>query len=352
MRYGLPPTVDRAFRRTIIKSVNHMETAVSKFISFRQFLEKSTLYQPFEIEELLETARPDSLGPNRWPKVIQIECAECCEIQPHQAVNREGTGRHAKGYSVPVEPNALGGRLRRGVIHPILQIRERGSTTSSSTDWMRIQASDADVDLEIEYGSGAGFLFYQCPACDTETSFAIEYDGPELVLFGRWPTNRPRPDEMVDKYLSEEDRTLYQTALLCMEHGAGIGAAAYFRRIVENLIHRLLRDIREYDLADDMDELEDDEISELLKTGTGKEKCEAAKKVLPESTTIGGHNPLHVLYATLSGDIHAGTDPDALENAADIQKVLDFLIEEVEFKRQRREKYGTALGTQAREIKD
>lgn len=298
-------------------------------ISYREFLKKSELYRPFKITEMeleLLTAEldeavnlpfgdnPDEVLHQRWPKKIGLHCFDCEREQPHAERNS------------PQETKSP--PLRAEVINPV-------------------KAWDAQWDIPtVCLGTGTGLLFYGCTGCETTTTFAIHYNEDVFQLFGRWPNRRPSPADRVDGYLSDEQRELYCKALICKREGYGIAAAAYFRRIVENVLYDLLTDILEFGIAEDMDDIDDEEIERCLRQGKqvrGKEKYNIAVKILPEDTRIGGHNPLGGLYRTLSEDIHASTDEEACDRADEIQTVLDFVIEEIEHEKRRREKYGDAL---------
>lgn len=309
-------------------------------LSLSEFLERGELYTEYKISNfsmsvLTETAQladhgrydrkePEQALEELHPDKISIYCTTCQREQVHLDSNL------AEAFNV--DHGLSRGRWKIGVPKPVLY------------------EELPDQKFRVYHADGAGIFRYECAKCETVVKFTVTHRGSKMRLIGKWPSEHPAPDEKVAQYLSKEEREFYKKALLCREHGVGIGASAYLRRIVENLIHRLLKDMREYGVAEDMEELDDDEIARRLKEGRGKEKCAAAKTVLPEDTTFGGHNPLQVLYGTLSGDLHANSDDEALDHADEIRLMLDYLIKRIETEREAREEYQKTLGKQSKEM--
>ncbi|MFA9476940.1 hypothetical protein ACERK3_01410 [Phycisphaerales bacterium AB-hyl4] len=107
----------------------------------------------------------------------------------------------------------------------------------------------------------------------------------------------------------------------------GVGAYAYYRRIVEaqrgRLFDRMIKVTRLKPGADDL-------VKELeaAKQETQFEKSiRGIKHALPDSLLINGHNPLLLLHNALSEGLHAESDEDCLSLAHDIRVVLTAVAE-------------------------
>jgi hypothetical protein len=111
--------------------------------------------------------------------------------------------------------------------------------------------------------------------------------------------------------------------------GLGIGAFAYYRRVVENQKGRIIEQIAE--VATRLGAK-----GEILTTFEKASKetqfssaIEAVKDSIPQSLMINGHNPLTLLHGALSEGIHAQTDEDCLEIATSIRVVLTELADRI-----------------------
>ncbi|MGA2853350.1 MAG: hypothetical protein ABSE90_04395, partial [Verrucomicrobiota bacterium] len=114
----------------------------------------------------------------------------------------------------------------------------------------------------------------------------------------------------------------------CESQGYGIGAYAYYRRIVETIIDQLLESVM--DLVPDVDKPR--YLAALQKTKqtiVAKEKIELVKDLLPEILRPSGQNPLGLLHDFLSGGLHIGSEEECLENAQQIREVLVFLVNQI-----------------------
>ena len=122
---------------------------------------------------------------------------------------------------------------------------------------------------------------------------------------------------------------LYKNGRVCEAHGYGIGAFAYYRRLVDNVISRLLDEI--VDLVTEEDK--ENYLAGLQKVKNEKlaeDKIRVAKDLLPQSLKLAGLNPLSTLYDALSAYLHAQTDSECLEIAVTIRTVFDALVVQIE----------------------
>ena len=109
-------------------------------------------------------------------------------------------------------------------------------------------------------------------------------------------------------------------------------AYAYYRRIIENLIDKLL------DMVPDLLDGSDKEqylkaLEETKHNINASEKIDLVKDLLPESLRPGGVNPLSALHQSLSEGLHAKSDDECIELATSIRLVLTYLVEQIAQKR-------------------
>lgn len=178
-----------------------------------------------------------------------------------------------------------------------------------------------------------------CQSCKTKIDFLIkstsnkrfeERDkGIDIYIqkVGQFPPYEIEPEAVLQKYLTEEDIGNYKKALTTLSVSFGIGSYAYFRRIIENEIKRIIKDISELEF-DGVDNVRsaykifesDHQMSKLI---------DAINKYLPGSLKELDDNPIRLLYEQLSGGIHQFSEEDCVEKAKYIDILLKFVIKKV-----------------------
>lgn len=187
--------------------------------------------------------------------------------------------------------------------------------------------------IDINASQNYEFISYTCRDCrSTQKTFAlvIQQDNLDIVAMklGEYPPFSSPISSRIQKLLSTSDLDLYRKGCRAESQGLGIGAATYFRRIVEEQWQRLVTEIRTaseqlgvqdlsiYDAA-----LEETQFSTAVRMLKGK---------VPEKLLIlNGENPLTLLYRPLSKQLHGMTDHECLQQAADIRIVLTALLENI-----------------------
>lgn len=125
------------------------------------------------------------------------------------------------------------------------------------------------------------------------------------------------------------DRELFIKGRRAENQGLGIGAFAYYRRVIENQKDRIFDEIIRVckRLKADPSTISD---LELAKQETQFSKAvESVKHGLPQALLVNGHNPLSLLHSALSEGLHAQTDETCLELATSIRLVLGDFTERV-----------------------
>ena len=187
-------------------------------------------------------------------------------------------------------------------------------------------------------GIGRGryhFIRYQCRDCGiTEKTIALLVEHSEdssdakVMKLGEFPPFSAPISSRIQKLLSESDLELYRKGVRAEAQGLGIGAATYFRRIVEGQWRRLVQEIRQAAKQLGVEDLS--VYDAALKEKQFSRAVKRLKDVIPEKLLIlDGQNPLTLLHAPLSQQLHGLADEECLQQAADIRSVLTVLLENI-----------------------
>jgi hypothetical protein len=179
------------------------------------------------------------------------------------------------------------------------------------------------------------FLTYSCKNCNQlEKTFAVlgtqaagTSDGTAYKLGENPPFGLPTPSKVIA--LIGPDRELFLMGRRAENDGLGIGAFAYYRRVVENQSTRIIGEIEKA-------------AKRLGVTSESIQLFEKAKKEvqfskaidvisdgIPPALLIRTHNPLKLLHSALSKGLHAHGDDECLEIATSIRLVLSELAERI-----------------------
>lgn len=94
-------------------------------------------------------------------------------------------------------------------------------------------------------------------------------------------------------------------------HGYGIGALAYFRRIIEGTTGKLLELLADAMEAGGEPASDVEAVRELITAKAPFDtKMEQAAKMIPRALRPGGANPFQTMFDILSGGLHADTDEE------------------------------------------
>ena len=175
---------------------------------------------------------------------------------------------------------------------------------------------------------------YKCSNCmKTEKTYFIALKSDQkkkengyAYKFGEMPPFGPRtPSKLIS--LIGPDIEEFLKGRNCESQGLGIGAYAYYRRVVENQKNRILDEIIR--AASKLSA--DDKTISALESAKGEKQFSKAvnlvKEAIPQALLISGQNPLTLLYAALSEGLHTSSDDKCLDAAHDIRIVLAELAE-------------------------
>lgn len=172
--------------------------------------------------------------------------------------------------------------------------------------------------------------YFECARCGKyRLRFAIllAHDLDSIMKIGQFPSWKEPISNDLRKSLGEFVDN-YEKGLACESQSYGIGAYAYYRRMVEDLIQKLLDDIAKLVEGD-----EDSDFAEKVEAAKhsrrADEKIEIVKESLPVILRPGGVNPLSIIHSTLSEGLHSKSDEECLLLALQVRESLTFLVEEV-----------------------
>ena len=197
----------------------------------------------------------------------------------------------------------------------------------------RFEPLDENVGIPFSSRKGFDFIKYQCRDCRSAfRTFAVllirsNNTDVEVMKLGEYPPFSAPISSRIQKLLSESDLDLYRKGVRAEGQGLGIGAATYFRRVVDGQWQHLVTKIRDAAerLGEDLRVYDD-----ALKEKQFSKAVEMLKGAIPAKLLlVGGENPLTLLYQPLSRQLHKLTDEECLREAADIRIVLTSLLENI-----------------------
>jgi len=181
------------------------------------------------------------------------------------------------------------------------------------------------------------FLKFLCRNCGTRIyRFSILLkalrDVPmgQAMKFAQIPAFGPQTPARLLR-LVQPDRELLLQGRRSEVRGLGIGAFAYYRRVVENQRNRIIQNIAKavkvVGSTPEIDQLFEDALGQYQFS----KSIEMLKNVIPQALLINGENPLTLLHSALSNGLHDPemTDQHCLELAQSIRIVLTELAERV-----------------------
>lgn len=178
-----------------------------------------------------------------------------------------------------------------------------------------------------------------CQSCKASIDFLIrtisdkEWDrrNEGLTIYlqkvGQYPAYDISLNNNLKKYLSEEDQIIYKKALTCLSISYGIGSYAYFRRIIENEIKKIIKDISELEF-DGVQNVRD-AFFDYQKDFQMSKLIDVINKHLPLSLKELGDNPIRLLYEQLSGGIHGFTDEECVKKSVSIDILINYVVKKI-----------------------
>src|SRR5260370_10512146 len=175
-----------------------------------------------------------------------------------------------------------------------------------------------------EYWTGV----YMCVLCEKEyIRFYLHHDREnlELMKVGQHPEPSIAIPKPLEKSLTHSAQH-YRKGLICFNQGYGIGAVAYFRRVVEEHTNELIDVVAELARANGTAEKEVHPILAAKSERTYDKRLEVASQMIPASLRPGGVNPLGRLHGLLSEALHVQAEDTALKTAEEMRDIIDHVF--------------------------
>ncbi|MDJ0984050.1 MAG: hypothetical protein QNJ26_00805 [Desulfobacterales bacterium] len=179
------------------------------------------------------------------------------------------------------------------------------------------------------------FLHYSCANCRTHSKiFAImarwnaDHDEGEAIKVGEWPPFGPKVSPRVISILGE-NKDLFLMGRRSEIQGLGIGALAYYKRVIRNqkvhIFDEIIRVMRRSGSSDSKIE----KLKSAKKEKHFKDAVALISDAMPQALLINGYNPLALLDQAISKGSYVHNDADALKLATALRRILSELAERV-----------------------
>jgi hypothetical protein len=146
-----------------------------------------------------------------------------------------------------------------------------------------------------------------------------------LQIWEQPPYGPPTPARLIR--LFGKDRDIFLKGRQCENHGLGIGAFVYYRRVLEShknqILNEIIRVSKKIGAAAEMLSTLEAAVTEI----SFSKALDSVKTAIPESLLVNGQNPLTLLHSALSEGLHEQTDESCLELAHAVRVVLVELAE-------------------------
>ena len=196
--------------------------------------------------------------------------------------------------------------------------------------------------------TGTSYFEFTCVSCrKAKREYLVEQIVGEEIIgiqkYGERPRKPLTRDRVLQRFL-KDDLKNYEKAIVCLSHEYGVAAFAYFRRVIENNINRLLDLVQEDAQSSTSGAEIISALAELRKESPMSEKIRIANHALPEHLKPDGLNPLGRLYQVLSEGVHNLSDEECLDRAKATSECLAFLVSELASRKEHRTRFKRMVG--------
>lgn len=179
------------------------------------------------------------------------------------------------------------------------------------------------------------FLHYSCSNCRSRSKiFAIMArwntvaDEGEAAKLGEWPPFGPQVSLGIISMLGK-NKDMFLLGRRAEIQGLGIGALAYYRRVVENQKDHIINEIIKLMRRANSPETQIEKLKSAKNEKHFKKAVELISDTIPKALLINDYNPLALLEQAMTKGLSVQKDSDALKLATSIRKILTELAERV-----------------------
>jgi hypothetical protein len=179
------------------------------------------------------------------------------------------------------------------------------------------------------------FLHYSCSNCRSRSKiFAIMArwntvaDVGEAAKLGEWPPYGPQVSLGIISILGK-NKDMFLLGRRAEIQGLGIGALAYYRRVVESQKDHIINEIIKLMQRTNSSESQIEILKSAKKEKQFKKAVELISDTMPRALLINDYNPLALLDQAMTKGTYVEKDSDALKLATAIRKILTELAERV-----------------------
>ena len=141
---------------------------------------------------------------------------------------------------------------------------------------------------------------------------------------GCYPQIKTNVNSQVSKYFCRESSQFYYKGIKSLNENFGVGSLAYFRRIIERELIKIIEDIKT--LPDSESENIQKLLDEHYKNPSVSTIYDNIFNFLPNSLKILGDNPIKLLYNQTSEGLHSLSEDECLQKSQNILTLLNFVI--------------------------
>jgi hypothetical protein len=179
------------------------------------------------------------------------------------------------------------------------------------------------------------FLYYVCANCgEGYKIYAVVIEATPVdsklastcLKIGEYPVYGPLTPSRLLRMLGQE-KDLFLKGRRCEGQGLGVGAFAYYRRVVENQKDRIFDEVIRVCEKSGAPAATIAKFKAARKQRQFTTALEGVKDIVPIALFINGQNPLTALHRALSVGLHATSDERCLEFAHDGRLVFVELVE-------------------------
>lgn len=193
---------------------------------------------------------------------------------------------------------------------------------------INIARSSGDSDIADDSVFTISYACTDCNNCHYYFLLHIGSNYEYIEKAGQYPAQDISISKALQQALGDQ-APVYKHGLVSERNGFGIGAFAYYRRVLEERIGNLLNELEQV-FPDAERETYKQILIKVREQHTAEDRLKLVKDFVPAYLRTGDIEPLGTLYAALSQGLHSKSEDDCLANAELIRLCLGNLIEEID----------------------